>query len=88
MQPDQDERGKQFRERYAEIMKGPAVFDMKKTPDYKKTLFRGTVEPNGVELSAEDIAIVADAGNLCFGGWCSVTKSFGRLAFSGAIYTD
>lgn len=91
MQHDETERCHAFRKRYAEIMESGAVFDLKMTPAYGHTKFRGTVEANGVELSEEDVAIVADAGNLCFGGACRITRPSGypgRLSVSGRVNTD
>lgn len=56
---------------------------IKKAPNHAHTRFSGEL-PDGVELSDLDILILADDGNLCFGGECTLR---GR-SFSGSYNTD
>lgn len=71
--------------RYKEISGIRSGMDMQKTSCYGKTEFRGTLKTDAAKaLSEEDIALIADDGNLCFGGYCS--KSGDK--FSGAYFVD
>lgn len=79
-----DETMARRRARYAEIKNTPGV-ELEKFPSYGRTKFTGTLTtPEAQALSEEDLALIADNGNLCFGGVC--TKS--GDTFSGAYYTD
>ena len=81
---DEDERRKAKDARYAEIKDTPGV-KFSVTPAYKEGLFSGTLETDEARaLSEADLALIADRGNLCFGGHCTKRGD----GFSGAYYTD
>jgi hypothetical protein len=56
-----------------------------KFPRYGKNDFKGTLNTEETQkLSELDIAIIADQGNLCFGGSCTKVGN----TFTGCYYTD
>ena len=71
--------------RYEEIKHLSKELEIKKNPAYGKGIFAGVLKSEeATALSEKDLALIADHGNLCFGGYC--TKS--SESFSGAYYTD
>ncbi len=71
--------------RYKEIQHLRESMILEKAPQYGKTMFAGKLKSDKAKaLSEEDIALIADHGNLCFGGIC--TKS--GDTFTGCYYTD
>jgi len=80
--PNMKELQKEISDRYKEICDRKIVF--KKRPHYSTTYFEGTLSEDQKDLSELDILILADDGNLCFGGKC--TKN--GLKFSGCYHTD
>lgn len=83
--PDEKELAAARVARYNEIKHLLPDMEMVKSPQYGKTVFSGTLKTEASKaLSEEDIALIADRGNLCFGGYCS--KSGER--FSGAYFID
>lgn len=84
-QPNEAELAKSNAARYAEIKHLAADIEMSKSPQYARTKFSGTLKTEAAQsLSEFDIALIADHGNLCFGGNC--TKS--GNAFHGEYCTD
>jgi hypothetical protein len=72
------------RARHAEIKNTPGV-ELEKFSSYGRTQFTGTLTtPEAQALSEEDLALIADNGNLCFGGSCQKRGA----TFSGEYYTD
>lgn len=71
--------------RYKEIQHLVGNLNLKKSPQYGHTIFTGQLEGEAKSLSAFDVALIADNGNLCFGGECGI-RSDGR--FSGSYNTD
>ena len=73
------------RARYSEIEHHLKAIDMKRNPAYGKGEFRGTLKTDEEKrLSEKDLALLADRGNLCFGGHCTISGD----RFSGACWTD
>lgn len=71
--------------RHKEIQHLRESMEIKKSPQYGKNTFTGKLNSDEARaLSEEDIALIADHGNLCFGGNC--TKS--GDTFTGCYYTD
>lgn len=65
-------------------------FEWSTTPGYAHFRYEAiTTDPEARSLSASDVALLADGGNLCFGG-----RSFGKrdvgdkTIFSGIVHTD
>jgi lipopolysaccharide assembly outer membrane protein LptD (OstA) len=70
--------------RLREIEKTPGV-EYRKNPQYGMVKFSGRLTtPEAKALSELDLAIIADDGNLCFGGECTRVND----SFSGCYYTD
>ena len=73
------------RDRYKEIQHLSPSMEIKKESTYGRNNFRGTLKTDELKaLSEEDITLICDHGNLCFGGNC--TKS--GDTFTGCYYTD
>lgn len=74
--------------KHSDILKKIATIEgieIDKISQYAKTRFKGTLETKEAKALTEyELAVYADSGNLCFGGFCK--KSGNR--FSGAYYTD
>lgn len=48
-----------------------------------------TTDPEAANLSAEDVMLIADGGNLCFGGRNAMKRKAGdQTIFSGTVHTD
>lgn len=83
--PDETERMEKIKKRYAEIAHLSKEMTIHKNPRYGRTEFHGTLDTDAAkQLSETDIAIIADSGNLCFGGSC--TKNGNR--FRGEYWID
>jgi len=79
------ETSEQYKARHAEIKDLWPHLNMKKSPQYGHTKFSGELTtPEAQELSELDLALIADHGNLCFGGEC--TKSGNK--FWGSYNVD
>lgn len=81
---DEEAASKRNSDRYDEIKHFASQLGITKRPDYAHTHFTGTLTEETKHLSEHDLALIADHGNLCFGGAC--TKSGDR--FSGHYITD
>lgn len=74
-----------YKKRYNEIKHLNETIRLGKKPQYAHTKFSGTLATDEEkQLSELDIALIADHGNLCFGGEC--TKSGDK--FWGSYNTD
>jgi hypothetical protein len=78
-----------IRKRYQEIAIYNDQITIKKTPAYAHTKFTAIINLDATQeakaLSEWDILIIADGGNLCFGGSCT-KKADG--VFTGSYNTD
>lgn len=82
---DEREIQEKNRQRLQEISHLTESLNIKKNPQYGHVRFSGVLATDEAkQLSEHDLALIADFGNLCFGGEC--TKSGDR--FSGKYYTD
>ena len=71
--------------RYKEIQHLEQTLEITRTPQYGRGSFKGVLKTDEEKaLSEFDLALIADRGNLCFGGNC--TKS--GDTFSGCYFTD
>lgn len=71
--------------RFKELEHLIGKIDMQRTPAYGKGLFSGTLKTDEEKKLTEfDLALLADSGNLCFGGYCTISGN----KFSGAYWTD
>ena len=71
--------------RFKELKPLAGTIDMTRTPAYGKGEFHGTLKTAEEKALTEfDIALIADRGNLCFGGHCTIRGD----KFSGAYWTD
>lgn len=71
--------------RFEQIKHFSASLNIRKSPQYGQVEFFGDLPTDETrQLSEKDLALIADDGNLCFGGRC--VKSGNR--FRGAYYTD
>lgn len=79
------ETGKTIRARYEEIKHLQNEIEIERTPGYAHMKFKSTPLTDAArELSARDILILADSGNLCFGGSCRKAGDH----FAGRYNTD
>ena len=82
--PNEKEMQQQYSDRYKKIANTPGV-NYSKTPCYGHNKFSGTLETEeAMALTELDLALIADHGNLCFGGSCSKSGN----SFSGTYNTD
>lgn len=81
--PNEEELRDQNSKRYEEIKHLSQKIRIEKMPLYGRTDFSGEI-PEGIEVSEFDLALLADHGNLCFGGRCTITGS----RFRGHYWTD
>ena len=82
--PNEKELCNSVQERFKEIKHLLTDINLHKRPGYNHVNFTGELTSEAFDLSERDILILADYGNLCFGGSC--TKK-GNL-FSGSYNTD
>lgn len=74
-----------YRARYEEIKNMFNDLDMRRSPSYGKGSFIGTLRTEEEKkLSELDLCLLADSGNLCFGGYCEISGD----KFHGAYYKD
>jgi hypothetical protein len=71
-------------ERYKEIEHLRGELQLSKQPAYGKGNFSGVLNESTRHLTEKDLALIADDGNLCFGGTCTISGD----RFSGSYYTD
>lgn len=86
-----EEAAKKRSLRYDEIKHLAQHIDFVFTPGYAHFTYRAeTKHPEARALSASDVALLADGGNLCFG--CRNTSKSHmdaeRTVFSGTVHTD
>jgi hypothetical protein len=82
---NETELREQYHKRYKEIEHHVKTINMKRIPAYGRGNFSGVLNaPEEKALSEMDLCLIADRGNLCFGGTC--TKSGDN--FSGSYFTD
>lgn len=71
--------------RYEEIKHLDKEFEWTRTPGYAHFRYTAkTTHPEAMQLSSQDVMLLADHGNLCFGGECGGYNG----NFSGKVYTD
>lgn len=76
---------RQYQQRYAEISHLAESLRIKKRSDYGRTSFEGELTtPEAKQLTELDLALIADNGNLCFGGSCKIQGD----RFVGSYCTD
>ena len=76
--------------RYDEIKHLASSFKIERTPGYAHYQYRATTSNiNAMKLSAGDVALIVDSGNLCFGGrnW-GKRESDEEAIFTGVVHTD
>ena len=72
-------------DRYREIKHLARELEIKKDPKYGHFKFTGVLKSEEAKaLSETDLALIADHGNLCFGGTCIKRGD----SFSGKVNTD
>ena len=82
---DCDDVMEQYKKRYEEIKHIGRGLSLQKNPQYGHVKFSGVlVTDEEKQLTELDLALIADHGNLCFGGQC--TKSGDK--FFGSYNTD
>lgn len=82
-----EERLKNNAKRYEEIKHLAHLFKFTAQPGYAVKHFTAeTTNPEAMKLSAHDVALLADFGNLCFGGRNFWTNGEGK--YKGTIHTD
>ena len=76
--------------RYDAIKHLRGKFEWTRRTSYAKFEYTATTtDPEARSLSAEDVAILADHGNLCFGGRGFNKREAGdKTIFYGVVYTD
>jgi hypothetical protein len=83
--PQEEEKRAMIQKRYNEIKHLAKDITLSKFPRYGKNDFKGMLNTEETQkLSELDIAIIADQGNLCFGGSCTKIGN----TFTGCYYTD
>lgn len=65
-------------------------FEITKTPGYANFQYRAvTTDPEASALSSSDVMLIADSGNLCFGGRNGMKRQDGdKTIFTGVVHTD
>ena len=82
---DEKETMAKYSARMAELRKVASGVTLHKNPQYGQCKFSGTLNtPEAQALSELDIALIADGGNLCFGGECVKSGN----TFRGNYWTD
>ena len=76
--------------RYNEIKHLWGKFEWKRRSNYAQFEYTATTtDPEARSLSADDVALLADRGNLCFGGRGFTKREAGdKTIFSGIVHTD
>lgn len=86
-EPNSEEIIEEKNKRLEEIEHLKSELDFKRTPDYKRTNFKGAINEDceeAMNLSAKDIFLLVTDGHIPFGGFCDIRGN----TFSGAKYTD
>ena len=85
-----EENMKRNSTRYNAIKHLANKFEWTRRPSYAKFEYTATTtDTEARSLSAEDVAILADHGNLCFGGRGFTKREAGdKTIFSGIVHTD
>ena len=82
---DEKETMAKYSQRMTELASVSAGVSLRKNPSYGRTMFSGTLDtPEAQALSELDIALIADGGNLCFGGECVKSGN----SFRGHYWVD
>lgn len=82
---NESEIREKYSERYQEIAHLAESLKIKKDSQYARVKFSGVLEsPEAQALSELDLALIADQGNLCFGGQCERNGD----TFTGSYNTD
>ena len=82
-----EEAMKKRASRYDEIKHLAGEFKINRIPGYAHYRFEAfTDNAEAKLLSAEDVALIVDGGNLCFGG--RSFRSDGKGNFYGTVHTD
>lgn len=85
-----EENMKKNANRYNAIKHLASKFTWQRTSGYAKFHYEArTTDPEARSLSAYDVAILADGGNLCFSGRTFNKREAGdETIFSGIVHTD
>ena len=85
-----EEKMKRNSVRYAAISHLANKFEWTSRYNYAQFAFTATTtDPEARSLSAADVALLADGGNLCFGGrGFSKCEAGDKTIFSGIVHTD
>lgn len=85
-----EENIKRNESRYDAIKHLASKFEWSTTPGYAHFRYEAkTTDPEARSLSAHDVMILADNGNLCFGGRSAGKREAGDYTiFSGIVHTD
>ena len=76
---------RQHQQRYAEIRHLAESLRINKRSEYGRVHFEGELTtPEAKQLTELDLALIADYGNLCFGGSCKIRGD----RFVGSYSTD
>lgn len=74
-----------YLKRYKEISHHVSTIDMTRIPSYGRGVFSGNLKTDEEKKLTElDLCLIADRGNLCFGGYCDIKGD----KFTGAYWTD
>ncbi len=76
--------------RYDAVKHLASKFEWSTTPGYAHFRYEAiTTDPEARSLDARDVALLADGGNLCFGGRNFGKRDVGdKTIFSGVVHTD
>lgn len=76
--------------RYSAIAHLASKFEWSTTSGYAHFRYEAkTTDPEARSLSSHDVALLADSGNLCFGGRNFSKREAGDYTiFSGVVHTD
>ena len=85
-----EEAMKKRASRYDEIKHLAGEFKINRIPGYAHYRFEASTDNAEAKLlSAEDVALIVDGGNLCFGGRGFTKREAGdKTIFSGIVHTD
>jgi hypothetical protein len=81
---DEKQLAEENSERYDEIVALRPHLNLTKDSGYNTVRFKGVINDETAHLSEKDLALIADDGNLCFGGYCVKSDT----SFHGEYYTD
>ena len=85
-----EEAMKKRASRFAAISHLASKFEWTRRYNYAQFEYTATTtDPEARSLSAADVALLADGGNLCFGGRGFTKREAGdKTIFSGIVHTD